>query len=47
MDENKKAPQVRYSDEDLEEFKALILESDSLVHLGSDTQVSLYKSAIS
>ena len=26
MDANKKAPQVRYSDEDLEEFKALILE---------------------
>lgn len=26
MDTNKKDPQVRYSDEDLEEFKALILE---------------------
>ncbi len=26
MDTNKKEPQVRYSDEDLEEFKALILE---------------------
>ena len=26
MDANKKEPQVRYSDEDLEEFKALILE---------------------
>jgi RNA polymerase-binding transcription factor DksA len=26
MDDNKKTPQVRYSDEDLEEFKALILE---------------------
>ena len=26
MDANKKAPQVRYSDEDLEEFKTLILE---------------------
>ena len=26
MDANKKTPQVRYSDEDLEEFKTLILE---------------------
>ena len=26
MDTNKKGPQVRYSDEDLEEFKTLILE---------------------
>ena len=26
MDTNKKEPQVRYSDEDLEEFKTLILE---------------------
>ena len=30
----KKDPQVRYSDEDLEEFKALILESSSSVEKG-------------
>ena len=37
MDTNKKEPQVRYSDEDLEEFKALILEKLEQANASLDT----------
>ena len=37
MDTNKNEPQVRYSDEDLEEFKALILEKLEQAHASLET----------
>ena len=37
MDTNKKEPQVRYSDEDLEEFKNLILEKLEQAKASLDT----------